>query len=141
MDNQGRHEEYDSEPVRYCARCYSLRVKYDADTDAEYCDDCGCTDILESSFDEWEKRYENRFKHKFCEKSEDPKKNFIFSLSLRELREKVYESSKWKEIIKGMFPHFPGGYSKADSVILFFDTVIRQNKIEELKLLLIKLFK
>ena len=141
MDNQVKHDDYDSEPVKFCARCYSLKIKYEEATDSEYCDDCGCTDIQESSFEVWEKKYENRYKRKFAEKNEDPKKSFVFNLSMEELKNKVYESPMWREIIKIMYPRFPGGYSKADSIILFFDTVVRQNKIEELKLLLYKLFK
>ena len=141
MGNQERQDDYNAEPVKFCAKCYSLKVKYEEATDSDYCDDCGCTDILEAPFEVWEYKYENRYKHKFAEKNEDPKKSFIFSLSVEKLKQKVYDSPNWREIIKSLFPKFPGGYSKADSIILFFDTVIKQNRIEELKLLLFKLFK
>lgn len=141
MDNPERVSDYNEEPVRYCARCYSLKVKYEEATDSEYCGDCGCTDILEAPFDVWEKKYESRYKHKFAEKNDDPKKSFIFKLSLDKLKQRVYDSEKWREIIKTIFPRFPEGYSRADSVILFFDAVIKHNKIEELKLLLYKYFK
>lgn len=141
MDNQERPNDYDAEPVKFCAKCYSLKVKYEEATDSDYCGDCGCTDILEAPFEVWEQKYEGRYKHKFAEKNEDPKKSFIFSLSIEKLKQKVYDSENWREIIKSIFPRFPGGYGKADSVILFFDTVVKQNKVEELKLLLFKLFK
>ena len=121
--------DYDSEPVRYCSKCYSLKVKYEEEIDSEYCADCGCSDILESSFAEWEQKYERRYGHKFAVKNEDPKKSFIFNLSLEKIKTKVYNSEKWKDIIKTLYPKFPGGLSKADSIILFFDTIIKHNAV------------
>lgn len=133
--------DYDSEPVRYCARCYSLKVKYDEEMESEYCDDCGSSDILELPFEAWEKKYEQRYGHKFAVKTEDPKKTFIFNLSVEDLKKKVCNSDKWKEIIKSMYPSFPGGLTKAEAIILFFHTIIKENKLTDLKFLLLKLFK
>ena len=133
--------DYDSEPVRYCVNCYSLKVKYNDMLDFEYCGDCGCSDIAESSIKEWESKYEARYGHRFAEKNKDPKKSFIYGLTIEQLKTKIYQSEKWREIIKSMYPHFPKGYSKVDSLLLFFNTVLTQNRLEELKLLLIKFFK
>ncbi len=141
MPTEKEINDYDSEPVRYCARCYSLKVKYDETLDFEYCGDCGCSDIAEGSIEEWEKKYEGRYGSKFAVKNKDPKKSFIFSLSIEQLKTKIYQSEKWREIIKSMYPHFPGGYSKIDSLLLFFNTVLTQNRLDELKLLLLKFFK
>lgn len=141
MSESGRNEDYNSEPLKYCAKCLSLKIKYEESVDSEYCAECGSSDILEAPVEEWEKKYENKYKRKFVVKEEDPKKSFIFRLPLKELKTKVYESTKWKEILKAMYPSFPEGYSKADSIILFFDTLIKQNKIDEFKLLLYKHFK
>lgn len=141
MDNIVKSDNYDAEPVVFCSRCYSLKVKYEESTGSEYCGTCGCTDIQEAPFPVWEKKYEDRYRHKFVEKNEDPKKSFVFNLSFKDLKRRVYESPQWKEIIKQMFPNFPEGYSKADSIILFFDTVVKKNKTEELRLLLFKLIK
>ena len=141
MSEQEKINDYDSEPVKYCARCYSLKVKYEEALDSEYCAECGSTDILEAPIEEWEKKYERRNGHKFTVKEEDPKKTFIFKLSLEELKTKLYNSDKCKEIIHAIYPGFPGGLSKIESVLLFFDTLIRQNKLNELKLLLFKRFK
>lgn len=132
---------YDSEPVRYCARCYSLKIKYEEEMDSEYCADCGCFEITEAPIEEWEKKYEKRYGHKFAVKTEDPKKTFIFSLSLEELKTKVYNSEKWKNIIYAIYPKFPRGYSRTDSIILFFHNIIKDNKLNDLKMLLFKLFK
>ena len=141
MSAEERNQDYDSEPVRYCARCYSLKVKYEESVDSECCGDCGSSDILEASIEEWEKKYERRYGHKFTQKEQDPKNTFIFRLPLDKLKAKVYESSQWREIINAIYPKFPGGYGKADSIILFFDTLVRQNKLNELRLLLYKQFK
>ena len=140
MSVEERNQDYDSEPVRYCARCYSLKVKYEESVDSECCGDCGSSDILEAPIEEWEKKYERKYGHKFTQKEQDPKNTFIFRLPLDKLKAKVYESSQWREIISAIYPKFPGGYGKADSIILFFDTLIRQNKLNELKLLLYKRF-
>ena len=133
--------DYDSEPVRFCARCYSLKVKYDEEMDSEYCADCGSSDILELPFEAWEQKYEKRYGHKFAVKTEDPHKTFIFNLSTEDLKKKVCNSDKWKEIIKSIYPSFPGGLTKAESIILFFHTLIKENKLNDLKFLLSKLFK
>ena len=141
MSEEEKNQDYDSEPVKYCARCFSLKIKYEESIDSEYCADCGSSDILEAPVEEWEKKYETRYKHKFAQKTEDPKNSFVFKMSLDKLKSRIYGSAKWKDIIKSMYPHFPEGYGKADSIILFFDTLIKQNRINELKLLLFKHFK
>ena len=141
MDNIERPDDYDSEPVKYCARCYSLKIKYEDALDSECCAECGSTDIQEAPVEEWEKKYERRYGHKLTQKTEDPKKTYFFKMTPKELMHKVADSPKWKEIIKGIYPHFPGGYGKADSIVLFFDTLTRQNKLGELKLFLFKHFK
>ena len=141
MSKTNDHTDYDSEPVTYCARCYSLKIKHEDILDLDCCADCGSTDILETSIDDWEKKYERRYKHKFVQKEEDPKKTYIFKLSIEQLKTMVYQNENWRDIIKAIYPHFPGGYSKADSIILFFDTLFKQNKLDELRLLLFKQFK
>lgn len=141
MGNQERPQDYNSEPVEYCARCYSLKIKHEDALDTDCCADCGSTDILEAPIEVWEQKYERRYGHKFAVKPEDPKQTFIFKLPLEKLKTKIYQCESWKEIIHYFYPNFPGGYSKADSIILFFDTIVRQGKLNELKLYLFKRFK
>lgn len=141
MDNQVNYEDYDSEPVKYCARCYSLKIKYEDALDSECCAECGSTDIQEAPIEEWEKKYERRYNRKFIQKTEDPKNTYFFKLTTKELMDKVSNSLKWREIIRGLYPHFPREYGKADSIVLFFDTLIKQNRLGELKLFLFKHFK
>ena len=137
MDAQERHEGYDEEPVRYCSRCYSLKIKYNEALDFEYCDDCGCTDTQESSVEEWEQLYEHRYGHKFAVKTDDPEKTFIYQLTTAQLKTRVYEDPEWRTIIRTLYPNFPSGYGKADSVILFFDRLIRDRRLNELRLYLV----
>jgi hypothetical protein len=141
MSEIDKTQDYDSEPVRYCARCYSLKIKYEEVIDSECCADCGSSDILEAPIEEWEKKYERRYGHKFTVKESDPKKTFIFKLPLEKLKTKVYESPMWKDIIRSVYPSFPGGLGRADSIILFFDTLIKQGRLDELKMILYKRFK
>lgn len=139
MTNQERLNDYDSEPVSYCTRCYSLKIKYEEAIDSECCGDCGCTNIATASIEEWERKYQQRYGKKFAEKSNDPRTSPIFKLSLNKLKNKVWESPIWRKIITSLYPKFPGGLSKADSLILFFDSLIKENKLNDLKMLLYKL--
>lgn len=56
--------DYNEEPVYYCPRCLSLKIKSDI-ADYCYCDDCGSTSVDEISIDEWEKLYEDRYGKKY----------------------------------------------------------------------------
>ena len=137
LSNNERLQDYDSEPVEYCSRCYSLKIKYEEAIDADCCADCGCSDILTTTIDHWEELYKNRYGTKFVEKGTDPRKSPIFKLSIKKLKEKVYYHSSYKDIIYKLYPHFPRKLSKAESVILLFDKLIRDNRLDDLRLLLI----
>jgi len=141
MDNRLEYDDYNSEPIAYCARCYSLKIKHEEALGEDCCAECGSTDIQETSVEEWEKKYEKRYGHGFIQKEEDPQKTYFFRMTSKELMHRVSDSPRWREIIRGIYPHFPGGYSKADSIVLFFDTLIKQNKLGELRLFLFKNFK
>lgn len=141
MSDREKVTDYDLEPVCYCKRCYSLKIKYEEVTDSDYCGDCGCSDIAQAPLEEWEKKYEARYGHKLTVKNDDPKSSFIFKLPLEKIKSKVFESERWREIIRAIYPKFPGGLSKAESVLLFFDKLIKENKLDELKLYLLKKLK
>lgn len=64
MDNN--KEDYNAEPVMYCKRCISLKIKDIPDiSNYCYCDDCGSTDIGECNIHEWETMYESRYGHRY----------------------------------------------------------------------------
>ena len=59
--NQLLKEEYNKIPVFYCTECGSLAIMKLADTeDSCYCDKCGCTDIKETTIEEWENSYKKK---------------------------------------------------------------------------------
>jgi len=134
----GNHREYDSEPVKYCSKCYSLKIKYEDAIDAEWCADCGSSDILEAPVEEWEEKYKQRYGHKFVTKNEDPKKSLIFKMSFKELKYKVSDSPSWRKIIHAIYPRFPGGLGRVDSILLFFDKIVNDGKVDDLRMLLLK---
>ena len=130
-------KEYDEEPVCYCARCYSLNILHNDDIGLDWCGECGCPDILETSIEEWEKLYEGRYKHKFAVKG-DIKDSFIFKMSISDLKTELFKSDAFDKILRELYPRFPGGYSKVDSILLLFDKLSKDNRIDDLRLLLIK---
>lgn len=67
MEERLTKEDYNKEPVYYCKGCLSLKVKTVAAAvlDLDYCDDCGSTDIEQSSIEEWDYMYEKRYGFKY----------------------------------------------------------------------------
>jgi len=60
---------YDEEPVVCCADCLSLKIRsFDDEGSYLFCDDCGSTDTITLSIEEWEKRYEELYGKKFINK-------------------------------------------------------------------------
>lgn len=54
-------KEYNDIPVYYCKECLSLKIMRVAGMEeACYCDICGCTDIKQSSIEEWEQLYNKK---------------------------------------------------------------------------------
>ena len=65
-------EEYNEIPVHYCSRCLSLKIRIMGDTE-DYCDVCGCTDILTTNINEWEQMYENKYGINFLKEKKNGK--------------------------------------------------------------------
>ena len=62
----GKQAEYNSEPVHYCSRCLSLKIMSVIGVEGlDYCDDCGSTQIQQSSIEDWEKKYEGKYGFKY----------------------------------------------------------------------------
>lgn len=140
MAHQEKLQEYDEEPIKYCTRCYSLKIGYEDAIDTEYCMECGCSDIAETSIYNWENMYENRYGHKFIKRDKDPKKSLIYKMPCSELKEMVSNSPDWKKIIFRMYPKFTGKYGRAETIMLFFDKLAKDNRIDELRILLVEMF-
>lgn len=59
---------YNDEPVFYCAKCLSLRIRSITGLqDSEYCDECGSTNVETCHISEWENKYVEVHKHKYLE--------------------------------------------------------------------------
>lgn len=62
-------EEYNAEPVFYCRRCLSLKVRDVKHLDnSEYCDECGSTDVEQTSIENWDAMYVKKYGHHYLEK-------------------------------------------------------------------------
>lgn len=63
-----RLNEYNDIPVHYCKSCLSLRIKtVTEDSDLDYCDECGCTDIDTTNIAVWENIYKDRYGFNYLE--------------------------------------------------------------------------
>lgn len=129
----------DDDKVTYCANCYSLSIK--EEDGLELCTKCGCLDTHTATFEEWEALYENRYKKKFVERNKNIRDSFIFKLPLDKLKSKVFNLTDYKKLINEIYPSFPKGLGRADSIVLLFDKVIKDNKLDLLREKLINFLK
>lgn len=61
-------EEYNQIPVYYCRKCLSLNIKsVGTEEGCEFCDECGSTDIVTTTIEEWENLYKNKHGHRYLE--------------------------------------------------------------------------
>lgn len=61
-----RRNEYDDEPVLYCKRCLSLKIKStDGDENNDYCADCGSTIIHKAPLEAWDMLYQRMYHKPF----------------------------------------------------------------------------
>ena len=58
--------KYDEEPVFYCTKCLSLRIRSALGMD--YCDECGSSDIASCNIEEWERMFRERYKRSYINK-------------------------------------------------------------------------
>ena len=59
--------EYEAEPVYYCRHCLSLRIKHIADSDIDFCDECGGTDIDSTDIYSWKDMYREKYGKDFSD--------------------------------------------------------------------------
>ena len=137
MSKQEKIKEYESDPVTFCARCYSLKYKYEESIGMECCMECGCTDCKTTSFEEWNKLYIGRYGHEYLKIKRDPKKSPLFTMPISKLKDRVFNNSSWKEICKSLYPKFPEGLSRTDSVIMLFSQLCKDNRLDDLRMKLI----
>lgn len=134
----GKHiyEDYDQEPVTYCARCYSLKIVHEDSIDTDCCMDCGSTELLTTDIHTWETLYETRYGHKFTEKHDDPRNSIIFKMPLNKLKVFIYQNIPLAAIVYRLYPKFPQGMSKVDTILMLFDKLAKDNRFDDLRFLL-----
>ena len=64
----------DEDKVLYCPTCLSLSILGVEGIDICYCGKCGCTDIREIDFEEWDKLYQKKYGKKFLPQ----KKHYLY---------------------------------------------------------------
>lgn len=133
MTKKGKKEDFDNEPVYYCAKCYSLNIIHEDVIDTDCCGECGCSDIKTSSVKEWEKLFKERYGHKFVEDG-NLRKSPIFQMSNDKLKTFLYKEPSWRLICSNLYPTFPNWLSKADSIILLFAKLCQDNRIDDLRM-------
>lgn len=137
--NQRRSEEYNSEPVAYCPKCYSLQIGYiDGVENSDYCMNCGCSETAVTSIGEWEELYRKRYGHSFVERKHNPELQRLNRMDMSELKQELFDNARCMSIIREMYPGFPKYLSRTDSVIMFFDKICKDRRIDELKDYLIR---
>lgn len=66
-----KKEDYDEDPVYYCKRCLSLNIReIPIIQNQDYCEDCGATDIGQTSIEEWNRMYKEKYGHDYIIKQE-----------------------------------------------------------------------
>ena len=131
---------YDSEPVEYCSRCYSLKIKHEEAIDADYCTECGSTEVSTTSIENWEQMFEKRYGYKYVERNNDPRCSIYFKMPIDRLKAKVFRSRNLFRILHKLYPSFPDGLSREDAVILLFDKLSKDNRMDDLRLCLYNLY-
>lgn len=126
-------DDYNSEPVRYCSQCYSLKIMYEEPLDFEYCANCGCLDILEAPIEEWEKLYSERFGHKYVIKNPNQKLAYLSRCSEKELMKVLLGIESWREIVIRLYPEFYRGFDKMDTIILLFEKLRKDQRFNDLR--------
>ncbi len=132
MIHQQNYDEYNSEPVVFCANCYSLKIGQEEHL-GDYCMCCGSTNLREASIEEWEKLYERRYGHKYVVKSNNLRKSPVFEMSPSKLQDMLYESPAFDGIILGLYDKIPGGLTKIEKVAWLFDKLRKDNRMDELR--------
>lgn len=131
---------YDEEPVVYCTKCYSLKIKYEETIDSDCCMDCGSTETAETSIHQWEELYKQRYGHKYIEKG-NPRNSLYFTMPLKKLRDLVYHCKLLPFIIKRFYPEMPKGLTKTEAINVLFNKLNKENQLDDLRYLLYNYYK
>lgn len=70
MHNEKIIDDEDDDSVFYCSNCLSLNIKA-VMPGISYCKECNCGMIEQTSFEDWESKYKERYGQKFLETKND----------------------------------------------------------------------
>ena len=126
---------YNDEPVEYCTRCYSLKIKHEDAIDADVCAECGCTEIASTDIETWEKLYEKRYRRKYVTCNHDPRSSVYFKLPISTLKTKLYKDNRLlATVLHKLYPTFPRGLSREDAILVLFDKVSKDSMMDDLRM-------
>jgi len=77
--------------------------------------------------------YRSRYGHLYVSERRDIRNHPIFQYTLSELRMRLLNRTDCMNIITKMYPKFPKGFGKKDSVFLFFDRLLKDNRVNDLR--------
>lgn len=61
-------QQYTEEPVYYCTKCLSLKIRsVDDDKDSDYCDNCGSTEVSTTDIYTWQEKFQQAYGYNFLE--------------------------------------------------------------------------
>lgn len=126
-------EIYDNEPVVYCLRCYSLKIGHEDFTDVDFCMDCGSTETGETDIHTWERLYSGRYGHPFVNRKGSASGSIYFNMDIPSLKARLYKSEYLDTVIRRMYPGFPRGMTKTDKVLMFFDKLAKDGRMNEMR--------
>lgn len=132
---QEEKPNYNDEPVEYCSRCYSLKIRHEDSIDADVCAECGCTEIASTDIGTWEKLYEQRYKRKYVTCNHDPRASIYFKFPISTLKTKLYNDNRLlATVLHKLYPNFLRGLSKEDAIIVLFDKLSKDNRMDSLRM-------
>lgn len=99
---------------------------------------CGCSEVVESSIEEWEKLYKDRYGHSYVERSGDPYKKHIYRMTIQELKTELYHRDNYRQIIEAIYPSFPKYFSGIDAILVLFDALVKDGNLNKLRDILIE---
>lgn len=77
----------------------------------------------------WEERYGERYIKRY----RNPKKAYVYNLPMGDLKQLIYLSPFRREIIKSMYHDFPEYVTDIESVLLLYDNVCKDGRLNELR--------
>ena len=79
---------------------------------------------------------------KFVERNNDPRTSIYFKLSESTLKTKLYQDKKLlRTVLHKLYPKFPEGLSREEEILVLFDRLCKDNRMDELRMILYEYYK